>query len=235
MDHPIMSGRAGEGVLQMWLETLKEEAIKTNETYADKLGIPRSTAITCVKPSGTVSQLVGCSSGIHSSYAPYYIRRVRNDRKDPLCQALIDAGVPWEESTTNSNEIIFSFPCVGNGGRGVLLGEHETALSQLRIWQLYNRYWCEHKPSCTIYVQESEWLDVAAWVYKNFDEVSGISFFPKNNHVYKQAPYEEISEEKYNEMVSKFPTSVEFNVPENYDSTTASQELACVGNQCEIS
>jgi ribonucleoside-diphosphate reductase alpha chain len=234
MDHSVMSGAEGEEELIKWLTELKTEAIKTNETYSKKLGIPASTAITCVKPSGTVSQLVDSASGIHDRHAPYYIRRIRADRKDPLCAGLINAGVPYEGDINNRDTWVFSFPISSpiRSTRDATVGT--DALGQLARWKIYDHYYCEHKPSCTINVRGDEWLEVAAWVYKNFDTVSGISFFPKDDHVYKQAPYEEITKELYETMLSKFPRTIDFNIPEEGDTTTASQELACTGGQCDI-
>lgn len=230
MDHHVMSGGDGEAKLISWLEELKQEAIKTNEIYSKHLGIPKSAAITCVKPSGTVSQLVNSSSGIHARHAPYYIRRIRADKKDPLCTALIDAGVPYETDINNPLAWVFSFPTKAHGN----YKESGDALAQLNLWSIYDKHWCEHKPSCTINVKENEWLDVAAWVYREFDTLSGISFFPKDDHIYQQAPYETINKERYEQMLSNFPTVIDFNIPENEDSTIASQELACTGGQCEI-
>jgi len=229
MDHDVMSGRQGKEQLITWLKVLKQEAIDTNVHYSTELGIPQSTAITCVKPSGTVSQLVDSSSGIHARHSLFYIRRVRADKKDPLCKGLIDAGVPYEGDANNSDAWVFSFPA-----RSPYDPTDNSALSQLSLWKLYNDHYCEHKPSCTINVGDGEWLEVAAWVYKEFDSISGISFFPKDNHVYKQAPYEAITEEQYQDMMSKFPRTINLDVPEDYDGTTASQELACVGGQCDI-
>src|SRR3990167_4573794 len=228
MDHPVLSGSKGEEKLKERLGVLKQEAIKTNETYATKLGILPSKAITCIKPSGTVSQLVDSSSGIHARHALFYIRRVRADTKDPLCQALIKSKVPYEIDSNNPNAYVFSFPIKSPLDSGI----QETSIDQLNLWSIYNKYWCEHKPSCTINVGESEWITVAGWVYDNFDSISGISFFPKDNHVYAQAPYEAISKELYEEMMSKFPKEIDFNVSEEEDGTTASQELACTGAQC---
>lgn len=238
MDHPVLSQPTEE--CARWLTEMKEEAIKTNEAYANKLGINPATAITCVKPSGTVSQLVGSSSGIHDRFAPFYIRRVRADKKDPLCQALVDAGVPHETDNINPSAWVFEFPVGLDTNEGVRErynnGRVErSAMDQLRLWRHYNDYWCEHKPSCTIFVKDHEWLEVATWVYDNFDSLSGISFFPYDGHVYSQAPYERITAEAYAERLAVFPNSIDFDsIEEVRDETTASQELACVGGQCEL-
>jgi len=217
------------------LKELKEVAIETNKEWAKKLGIQPSVAITCVKPSGTVSQLVDSSSGIHPRYSSYYIRRVRSDAKDPLSSFLKAAGVPVEEDSTKPGAVdIFSFPMAAPTSS--VLRNDITAIEQLELWKIYAEHWCEHKPSVTVYVRESEWLEVAAWVYKNFDIMSGVSFLPHSDHIYKQAPYEEITKEKYDELVAKMPTIdwSKFETYEGTDNTTASQELACAAGACEV-
>jgi ribonucleoside-diphosphate reductase alpha chain len=226
-DCPILSNSPGI------LEWLKKYAIQCNKEYAAQLGIPASAAITCVKPSGTVSQLVDSSSGLHPRYAPYYIRRVRADNKDPLCRTLIEANVPWEQSKTNPNEIIFSFPM--KAPDNAVCVKDVNAETQLELWKKWALEFCEHKPSLTVYVKEDEWINTAAWVYANFDIVNGISFFPHNDHIYPQAPYEEITKEEYEKLSSQFPKSIDFDsIPETNDLTTASQELACIGGACEL-
>lgn len=221
--------------LELILKELKNVAIETNKEWAKKLGINSSTAITCVKPSGTVSQLVDSASGIHPRYSSFYIRRVRSDAKDPLNQFLKDSGVPWEQDVTKPNAVdIFSFPM--KAPESSVLRNSMTAIEQLELWQVYAEHWCEHKPSVTIYVREEEWLDVAAWVYKNFDIMSGVSFLPHSDHIYKQAPYEEITKEKYDELVKAMPT-INWGNFEHYelgDNTTSSQELACTAGACEV-
>jgi ribonucleoside-diphosphate reductase alpha chain len=231
MDCPLLSEMRSK-TLPNRLERLKDVAIETNRTWAKKLGIPTSAAITCVKPSGTVSQLVGCSSGIHPRYSHYYWRRVRNDIKDPICQVLIDQGVPYELDDTNPNQYVFSFP-IKAPEESVLVGDQD-AIAQLELWKIYNMHWCEHKPSVSIYVSDDEWLTVGAWVYDNFDIMSGVSFFPRDNHIYKQAPYEEILLDEYNANIRTFPESLSLDFAEDTDSTIASQELACQGGQCEL-
>lgn len=211
---------------------LKQDAIDTNFKYADILGIPRSAAITCVKPSGTVSQLVNASSGIHPRYSDYYIRRVRMDAKDPICKFLTDNNVPCEVDQYNSSAMVFSFPV---GASNSITRMDVSAISQLETWKDYQLSWCEHKPSITVYVRENEWLEVAAWVYENFDIVSGVSFLPYDNGSYVQAPYEEITIEQYNTLAESMPTALDWSkMVEENDTTTGSQELACHGGSCEL-
>jgi ribonucleoside-triphosphate reductase (thioredoxin) len=221
-----------DGIWGVPLTDMKAIAIETNKKFAKVLGIPASAAITCVKPSGTVSQLVDSASGMHPRYAPYYIRRVRGDKHDPLCQALIDAGVPYETDVHNPSAWVFSFPM--KAPVGALTVQDVRAIEQLEQWRWLQDYWCEHKPSVSIYVREREWLEVGAWVYENFDTMSGVSFFPYDDHVYQQAPYEPVSKEKYEELLAKMPSDIDLNVSEADDTTTASQEMACVGGACEL-
>lgn len=214
------------------LEDLRDHAIETNKKWAKRLGISPSAAITCVKPSGTVSQLVGCSSGIHPRYAPYYIRRVRGDTKDPLTKALIDQGVPHEIDVHNPGAYVFSFPMSSPDG-SVHVGE-VSAIEQLELWKTYATHWCEHKPSVSIYVKDDEWLRVGSWVYDNFDIMSGVSFFPHDDHVYQQAPYEAVEMEEYRVLCGNMPSTLNLNIQETEDTTTSSQELACAGGACEL-
>jgi len=215
------------------LKKLLNVARNTNGEYAKKLGIPPSTAITCVKPSGTVSQLVDSASGMHPRYAPFYIRRVRGDKTDPLCKALMDAGVPYETDVHNPGAWVFSFPMTAPKGAEVV--DDTTALEQLYYWEHLANQWCEHKPSVSVYVREDEWLDVAAYVYENMDRMSGVSFFPYDDHIYQQAPYEPITEARYKELVASFPETLDLTVEEGYDTTTGSQELACsAAGGCEL-
>ena len=216
------------------LNKLKEIAIETNQLYSQRLEIPPSTAITCVKPSGTVSQLVDSASGIHPRYSRYYIRRVRADSSDPISMALQRAGVPNEVSAGNTNEIVFSFPIAAPVSAAIV--EDVKAVSQLEHWKSYAIHWCEHKPSVSIYVRNDEWMEVGAWVYKNWEYMSGVSFFPHDGHIYAQAPYEPIDEDTYKQLESEMP---DFNLSdlildEYEDVTTSSQELACVGGACEL-
>jgi|TARA_R100000049_G_C1948126_1_gene94202 ribonucleoside-diphosphate reductase alpha chain len=216
------------------LDNLKKVAVETNKEWAKKIGIPQSVAVTCVKPSGTVSQLTGvASSGLHPAFAKHYIRRVRQDKKDPLNQALIEAGVPYVEDPYNSEALVFSFAVKAPASS--VTKDQVDAISHLETWKKFALHWCEHKPSVTIYVAENEWLRVGSWCYDNFDILSGVSFLPKADdaHAYTAAPYEEITAKEYKE----FPKLKDINwyaVKEGEDNTTGSQELACTGDACEI-
>lgn len=244
MDHGYLSGEVtkaehmghykgfgGKG-LPAVLQELREVAVETNREWASKLGIPQSTAITCVKPSGTVSQLVDSASGIHPRYSQYYIRRVRADARDPLCKVLIDSGVPHEEAIGSPSTLVFSFP--QKAPEGAVTAGCMGAMEQVELWKIYQDHWCEHKPSMTCYYKDSEFLEVGQWVYNHFDEISGVSFLPYDDHVYKQAPYEPITEEQYNELVSTMPTEIVWDIQEHEDNTVGSQTLACTGNSCEL-
>lgn len=242
MDHTVLGNSYGgdlDGKFQstpLWLDRLKEVAIETNAEWADKLGIPRAAAITCVKPSGTVSQLVNSSSGIHPRFAQYYIRRVRNDIKDPISQFLIDQGIPYEVDNTNPNVYVFSFPMEGCS-KLQPTADTVTASQQLDLWEVYQKYWCEHKPSCTVYYRDDEFLEIGQWIYNHFDEISGVSFMPYTDHIYTQAPYEEITKERYEELIKDMPENVDWDLLSKYestDNTTSSQEFACTSGQCEI-
>jgi ribonucleoside-diphosphate reductase alpha chain len=216
------------------LRQLRSIAIDANSEFADSLGIPRSTAITCVKPSGTVSQLVDSASGIHARHSSYYIRRVRGDKKDPLSTFLTVAGVPAEDCVMRPDStVVFSFPM--KAPEGARLRDDLTALQHLDLWLMYQRHWCEHKPSVTISVKEDEWMDVGAWVWRHFDEVSGVSFLPWDGGTYRQAPYEECSKETYEELLSKMPAHIDWNLlSEKDDNVEGAQTLACVAGHCEI-
>ncbi len=216
------------------LERLRDEARKTNEKYSAMLSIPCSTAITCVKPSGTVSQLVDSASGIHARHNDYYIRRIRMDKKDPIYSYLKEQGVSVEdEQFRPDSTAVFSFPM--KAPKGALLRDSMTALEQLDNWLIYQRHWCEHKPSVTISVKDDEWMDVGAWVWRYFDEISGISFLPYSDHSYVQAPYEDCTLEEYNSLRKATPEDIDFtNFIEEDDNTTSAQTLACVGGSCEI-
>jgi ribonucleoside-diphosphate reductase alpha chain len=218
-----------------FLEEMRDEARKTNKKYAKLLDVQESASITCVKPSGTVSQLVDSASGIHSRHSNYYIRTVRLDKKDSIYEFLKDRGVAVEdEAYRPDSTAVFSFPI--KSPRGSVTRDDRTALEELETWLTYQRYWCEHKPSVTINVREHEWLEVGAWVYKHFDEISGISFLPHSDHTYQQAPYQECSKSEYVEFMKEHPTDViEFSeLLEEDDNTEASQTLACTGNSCEV-
>lgn len=225
-DHPNMSN------LPKTLESLKQVAIEVNKEWAARCGIPQSTAITAVKPSGTVSQLVNSASGIHGRFSPYYIRRVRADIRDPLCGVLESAGVPSEIDHMSASTKVFSFP--QKSPESSVMASDQTALEQLELWTIYQEHWCEHKPSITVYYRDSEFLAVGNWVYNNFNSISGISFLPYSDHTYEQAPYEAISREQYEKMVAEFPESFAWNIREHSDVTESSQTLACVGTSCEI-
>ena len=215
---------------------MKNVAINTNKIWAERLGINQSAAITCVKPSGTVSQLVDSASGIHPRFSKYYIRRVRGDQKDPLSTFMEKSGFPVEQDLMNLSNLVFSFP-VKSPETSVSEDKKISALKQLELWETYQNYWCEHKPSITVYYTDDEFLEVAQWIWNNFDICSGISLLPFSDHVYQQAPYEKICEDRYNELVSAMPKDVNWNDLSNFeseDNTTGSQELACVGTSCEI-
>jgi len=232
MDNPYLNGSQNNKKLPLLLRKLKDCTIRTNQTWASNFGIANSAAITCVKPSGTVSQLTNSSSGIHPRYAPYYVRRVRQSKADPLSQALIEAGVPHETDVINDSTWIFTFPQVSP--EGSVCVKNVSALSQLQHWKIFDKSYCEHKPSVSIYVRENEWMSVGAWVYENFKSLSGVSFFPVDEHSYRQAPYQEIKRREWEKLVAEFPTEINWDVTEENDSTTSSQELACVGGACEL-
>tara|TARA_Y100000389_G_scaffold120282_1_gene117512 strand:- start:1949 stop:3832 length:1884 start_codon:yes stop_codon:yes gene_type:complete len=216
------------------LEMLRQVAVDTNKEFAEMLGIPQSASVTCVKPSGTVSQLTDSASGIHARHDPYYYRRVRNDNKDPLTQFLIDAGVPNEPDVTKPNATtVFTFP--KKAPESALSRGDISAIDHLELWLMYQRHWCEHKPSVTISVKENEWPTVGAWVWEHFDEMSGVSFLPHDGGTYRQAPYETVSEEKYNELLETMPESFDWtSFEENQDNVEGAQTLACTADNCEI-
>ena len=233
MDHPVLNGSKGYTELFEYLSVLKEESINANAEYADTLGIERSAAITCVKPSGTVSQLVDAASGIHPRYEPYYIRTVRADVKDPLAIFLQKQGVPCEPDVMKPHVgLVFSFPM--KAPEVAVFRNDVTALDQLEHYLIWKEAYCEHNPSITVYVKEEEWLDVGAWVYKNFDRIGGVSFLPHSDHTYKQAPYQQITQEEYENLSSEFPAIDWDSFKEEGDNTTSTRELACVAGVCEI-
>ena len=234
MDNPLMtSANAG---LEKTLEHLRNVAVITNAEWADRLGIPHSTAISCVKPSGTVSQLVDSASGIHARHSPYYVRTVRGDNKDPLTQFMKDKGVPNEPCVMKGDTTtVFSFPV--KSPEGAVTRNDMTAIEQLETWLTYQRHWCEHKPSVTISVRDGEWMEVGAFVYKHFDEMSGVSFLPHSDHTYQQAPYQDCSKEEYEELLSTMPKNIDWSELSQYedeDNTAGSQTMACSGDTCEI-
>jgi len=234
MDNTLMT-RKNEG-LEKTLEHLRTVAVDTNAEWADRLGIPRSTAITCVKPSGTVSQLVDSASGIHARHSPYYIRTVRGDNKDPLTQFMKDKGIPNEPCVMKGDTTtVFSFP-VKSPPFSVTRNDM-SALEQLETWLIYQRSWCEHKPSVTISVKDEEWMEVGAFVYKHFDEMSGVSFLPHTDHTYQQAPYQDCTMEEYFDLSQKMPKAIDWSELSEYeqeDNTAGMQTMACSGDVCEI-
>ena len=234
MDHYLLS-KGDSPDLEKWLEQIRDVAVKTNEKWAAKLGINQSAAITCVKPSGTVSQLVDSASGIHPRFSEHYIRRVRSDKKDPLAQFMQTVGFPVEQDLMSQASLVFSFPV--ESPQGCTTVKQVGAMEQLKLWKAYQNHWCEHKPSITVYYTDDEFLEVAQWIWDNFDLCSGISLLPYSDHVYQQAPYEDIDAEKYEELLAAMPVSVDWSALEQFeqdDNTTGSQELACVGGACEI-
>lgn len=215
------------------LAKMRKYAWEVNAEYAPLFGVEPSKAITCVKPSGTVSQLVDASSGIHTRHSKRFVRRVRNDLNDPISQFLIDQGVQFEIDNFNPSNAVFSFPV--EVPDEALVRDSRTAIEELETWLDFKVHWCDHNPSTTINVRESEWLTVGAWVYEHFDEVCGLSFLPHSDHTYEQAPYEELSKGAYDELVKATPKHIAWeSLVETEDLTTGSQELACVGGQCEI-
>jgi ribonucleoside-diphosphate reductase alpha chain len=234
MDHSVLSKNVDS---KRWLEKMREEAVKTNEKYANMLGIPQSAAITCVKPSGTVSQLVDAASGIHARHNDYYIRTVRGDNKDPLTQFMKESGVHNEMDVMKPDSTtVFSFAM--QAPMGAVLRTDMSAIEQLELWKTYALHWCEHKPSVTISVKEEEWMEVGAWVYENFDVASGVSFLPHSDHTYQQAPYQDIEREDYLEWQQTYKhVSLDWNKLtefEKEDNTTGSRELACTAGVCEV-
>jgi ribonucleoside-diphosphate reductase alpha chain len=235
--HKFMSGKQDLVALESFLMTLREAARAKNKEEAGKIGIPESAAITCVKPSGTVSQLVGVSSGMHAWHSPYYIRTVRGSKGDPISTFLKEVGIPVEDDVMKPNDTyVFSFPV--KAPEGAIVRNDLTAIEHLNIWLVYQRAWCEHKPSITVSVKEDEWMDVGAWVYKNFDEVSGISFLPHSDHSYKQAPYQEVDKAEYDALVARMPKDIrweDLSFYETEDGTSTNATLACSSDgNCEL-
>ena len=234
MDNPLLTTK--NAALEKTLGHLRNVAVATNTKWANRLGIPVSAAITCVKPSGTVSQLVDSASGIHARHSKYYIRTVRGDIKDPLTQFMKDQGIPSEPCVMKPDStVVFSFP--QKSPEGAVVTEDLTAIEQLEMWLAYQRHWCEHKPSVTINVKKDEWFNVGAFVYEHFDEMSGVSFLPYNEHTYQQAPYQEVGKSEYEELLSVMPTKIDWAKLSEYESedmTKSSQTFACSGDSCEI-
>ena len=234
MDNEFTNGKKGN--LKTLLNNLRVVAQETAKEWADKIGIPVSAAITCVKPSGTVSQLVDAASGIHARHSPFYIRTVRADKKDPLAKMMVEMGFPVEDDVMKPDHTyVFSFPI--KSPPGAVYRTDMSAIEQLELWLTYQRDWCEHKPSVTVSVKEHEWPEVGAWVWKHFDEMSGVSFLPFSDHVYQQAPYQDCDNEVYEALLAKMPKDIDWTALAKYetqDMTTGSQELACVAGGCEI-
>jgi ribonucleoside-triphosphate reductase (thioredoxin) len=234
MDNKLLT-HANAG-LEATLERLRNVAVDTNAEWAKRLGIPVSTAITCVKPSGTVSQLVDSASGIHARHSAYYIRTVRGDNKDPLTQFMMDQGIPAEPCVMKPDSTtVFSFP--QKSPEGAVTRNDMTAIEQLELWMTYQRHWCEHKPSVTITVKDNEWMEVGAWVFKHFDEVSGVSFLPHSDHSYQQAPYQEIGKHDYETLLSVMPDRIDWARLSEYeteDTSKGTSTFACAGGSCEM-
>lgn len=235
-DHPVIGRNTPEA--RMWLAIMKETAIAAARDWSGMLGINMPAAITCVKPSGTVSQLVDCASGMHSRHSPFYIRRVRVSVHDPLCKLLVDEGVPHNpevgQTMEDASTLVFDFPI--QAPESSLMREDETAIEQLEYWKMLQEVWCEHKPSVTISVKDAEWPVVGAWVFNNWQFISGVSFLPFDGGSYQLAPYEAITEEQYKTITSKFPV-IDFNRISEFertDLTDGSREFACVGGKCEV-
>jgi len=237
MDNAILNGTSakyGNNIASV-LQELRQVAVATNQDIAKKIGINPSTAITCVKPSGTVSQLTDSASGIHARHSRFYIRTVRGDKKDPLTRFMMDKGIPYEDDNWNPINTVFSFPI--RAPIKCITRKEKTAIEQLNFWKLYAENWCEHKPSVTVNVAEDEWLEVGGWIYKNFDIASGLSFLPLDDHVYEQAPYQDCDEKTYNEYVKKMPLDIDWTKLADYeqeDNTVSMQTLACTADSCEI-
>jgi ribonucleoside-diphosphate reductase alpha chain len=234
MDHPVLSKNVDS---KLWLQQMRDVAVETNREYAELLDIPVSAAITCVKPSGTVSQLTDSASGIHARHNDYFIRTVRGDNKDPLTQFLVDSGVPAERDVMKPDNVtVFSFPM--QSPKGAVTRTQTTAIDQLELWKTYAIHFCEHKPSITVSVKEEEWMDVGAWVYENFDVASGVSFLPHSDHTYQQAPYQDIEPDEYLEWKQRMEVvHIDWNKLtefEQEDNTSGSRELACTAGVCEV-
>ena len=232
MDCKLTNGSTGEEALGKLLDNLRTVAVETNRQWASALGINQSVAITCVKPSGTVSQLTDSASGIHPRFSDYYIRTVRADKKDPLATAMIEAGFPYEEDVMNNSNWVFSFP--QKAPDKAVTVESMGAMEQLRLWKTYQDHWCEHKPSMTCYYNDDNFYAVCQWIWENFDSVSGISFLPEAEHVYKQAPYQKIDKKTYQKLSKEMPKQFEWDIEEKEDNTEGAQTLACVAGVCEI-
>jgi len=234
MDNPLLTAK-NKGLSQT-LDHLRHIAIDTNKEWAERLGVQQSTAITCVKPSGTVSQLVDSASGIHARHSQYYHRTVRGDNKDPITKFMVDQGIPAEPCVMKPDTTtVFTFPIASP--KNAVTRNDMTAIEQLEMWLIYQRHWCEHKPSVTITVKDDEWMEVGAFVYKNFDEMSGVSFLPHSDHTYQQAPYQDCDKDAYKALLKDFPKQIDWEKLSSYekeDNTVGMQTLACSGDVCEI-
>jgi ribonucleoside-diphosphate reductase alpha chain len=237
-DNPMMYGKKGKKELATALEALRLDAVQVNKEWAKIIGVNPAAAITCVKPSGTVSQLVDCASGIHPRWSEYYVRNVLADKKDPMAQFMVKAGFPHEDSLSKPGHMwVFGFPV--KSPEGAVVGEDVKAIEHLELWKTYQDHWCEHKPSCTVNIRESEWLDVGAWVYRYFDEISGVAFMPASGHSFKQMPYQECSKEEYEALLAKMPKEVDWLKMKEFeieDNTAGPKSLACSGEKgtCEV-
>jgi ribonucleoside-triphosphate reductase (thioredoxin) len=242
MDNSFMNGsntdrgHYGKKSLPDFLLSLKHETVAVNKEWAKSLGISQSSSTTAIKPSGTVSQLVDSASGIHTRHNDFYLRRVRADAKDPIAQLMEDQGIPCEPDVMKPSSVkVFTFPM--KAPKGAVLRNGRSAIEQLELWLTYQRYYCEHKPSITVSVREHEWMEVGAWVYKYFDEVSGVSFLPHSDHSYQQAPYEDCTKAEYTALSKKMPKSVDWDLISKYeltDMTVGNKTLACTGSICEL-
>lgn len=234
MDSVLTNGKSAN--LKERLEHWREIAVATNKEWAEKIGIPQSTAVTAIKPSGTVSALVDSASGIHTRHSPFYIRTIRADKKDPLAKMMVDMGFPVEDDVTKPDHTyVFSFPM--KGPKDAIFRKDMSAIEQLELWLQYKKHYTEHNPSVTISVKEHEWMDVGAWVYRNFDEMTGVSFLPFSDHVYQQAPFQDCSEEEYEALLAKMPKNVDWSKLSDYektDTTESAQTLACVAGGCDL-
>lgn len=231
MGHPVLNGSQGMDQLEKWLDVLRTYAVVVNKHWSSLLGINPSAAVTCVKPEGTTSQLANAASGMHTWHAKWYRRNVRADKKDPLTRLMIDAGVPYEEDVMNSSAMVFGFPIAAP--EDALTRTDLDAITQLDLWLAYQRHFTEHKPSITVTIKENEWLPTAAWVWENFDELSGVAFLPYSDHVYKQAPYEDLTKAEYDEMVLSMPDNIpweDLSWYELFDQTVGTQSLACTAD-----
>jgi len=230
MDHEVLSTVGDEA--KNWLTAMRAKAIITNDKWAKRIGINPSAAITCVKPEGTVSQLTDTASGLHSRYSQYYVRRITGDVSDPLTTFLKEQNVPWEVKSGSPNEILFSFPM--KSPVGSVLRNERTSIQQMEHWKMMQDYWCEHKPSITVFYKEEEFLSLGQWVWDHFDSISGVAFLPYDNGSYQQAPFEEVTKERYEELVAAFP-EIDFTLfEEEEDNTTGVQMLACSAGYCEL-